>query len=154
MPKHYTKCQSLMQSLAQVFLVTSKGPQTRQSKALWYFGASSVPKILLVKTLYWRRPQSCQKKADFLQKVLDNQKKMPIWGLGGLGGSIFIVNIIERIAQKLRRILLLHLGLVTFRIHFTKDRPPPIFMVFGFSDVSTTPKTNYFLSLEAPGYSN
>ena len=43
-----------------------------------------------------------------------------IWGLWGLG-AMFIVNIMKRIAQKLLRIILLHLGLVTFRFHYLEN---------------------------------
>ena len=51
---------------------------------------------------------------------------------GGVWGAISIVNIIARIAQKLRRIILLHFGqVVTFRIHFRKKRKVLIFMFFG-----------------------
>ena len=42
-----------------------------------------------------------------------------------------IVNIIKRIARKLRRTILRHFGLVTFRIHFRKTRKPITFMVCG-----------------------
>ena len=63
-----------------------------------------------------------------------------IWALGGLWGQ-FRVNIIERIAQKLRIMVLLHFGLVTFRIR-SGMRKPIIFMVFGPGG-----------SLETPGYS-
>ena len=48
----------------------------------------------------------------------------------------------KRLAQKLRRIILLLFGLVTFRFHFGKTRKLMIFMVFGFWDVTMTPKTN------------
>ena len=58
------------------------------------------------------------------------RKKLLIWGVGGLGG-IQIVNIMKRIAGKLRKIILLHFGLVTFRIHSWKTRKPTIFMVLG-----------------------
>ena len=44
---------------------------------------------------------------------------------------MFIVNIIKRIAQKLRSIILLHFGLVTFRIYFGKKRQVIIFIVLG-----------------------
>ena len=60
---------------------------------------------------------------------------------------IFVVNIWKRYGQKLRRIILLHFGLVTVLFGYGRDRKPIIFMISGFSDVSTTPKTNiiYFL---------
>ena len=48
--------------------------------------------------------------------------KIMFWGLEGLGG-ILNVNIMK-MTQKLRRIILLHLGLVAFRFHFGKTRKP------------------------------
>ena len=54
-----------------------------------------------------------------------------------------MVNIWRRIAQKLRGIILLLFGLVAFRFHSGRDRKPPMFMIWGFSDVSMTPKTNH-----------
>lgn len=39
-------------------------------------------------------------------------------------------------------IILLHVGLVTFMIHFGKTRKPIIGMVSDLADVSTGPKTN------------
>ena len=73
-----------------------------------------------------KRPTSYRKFKNILEKLW-------ILGLGGLGGwgVIFIVNIIKRIARKLSIIILLHFGLVTFRIHFGKTREPIIFMVLG-----------------------
>ena len=44
--------------------------------------------------------------------------------------------------QKLRRIRLLHCGLVTFRFHHGRDRKPLMFETSGFLNVSMTPKTN------------
>ena len=67
--------------------------------------------------------------------------KIRIWGLGGLG-AIFTVNFKKRIAQKLRRIILLHFGLPTFGCHSGKTQKPFIFMIFGFWDMFMTPKTN------------
>ena len=49
------------------------------------------------------------------------------------------VNLIKRFAQKLHRIILLYLKLVTFRIHFRKIRKSIIFMVFGPSRHQDTP---------------
>ena len=48
-----------------------------------------------------------------------------------LGGRCFIVNIIQRIARKLRRIIMLHSGLRTFKIHVGKTSKVNIFMVVG-----------------------
>ena len=59
--------------------------------------------------------------------------------------SVFIYGkFMERCDQKLRRIILLHFGLVTFRFHHGSPLKPFIFMISGFSDVSMTPQTNYF----------
>ena len=60
------------------------------------------------------------------------------FGVSGVWGAIF-----TRVAQKLRRLILLHFGLIVFRIHFGKTRKPFIFMIFRFLGVSMTPKTNY-----------
>ena len=54
-----------------------------------------------------------RKNVDFLQKIWKIWKNR-IWGLeGGLGGFC-LVNFHERVAQKLRIVILLHFGLVTF----------------------------------------
>ena len=60
---------------------------------------------------------------------LRKSRKFRILGLGRVGGFIFIVNFKKRVAEKLRRIILLHLGLITCRFHFGKNRTPLIFMV-------------------------
>ena len=55
----------------------------------------------------------------------------------------FMVTIWKRYGQKLRKIIRLHLGLLTFlRFHYGRTLKPFIFMDFGFSDVSLRPKTN------------
>ena len=54
----------------------------------------------------------------------------------------FIGNTIKRIAKKLRRVILLHLGFATFRFHHGRTRKPFIFMMFGSLDVSMGPETN------------
>ena len=56
--------------------------------------------------------------------------------------ATFLVHLWKRYLQKLCRIILLHLGLVTFRSGYGRDRKPFIFMISGFSDVSMTPKTH------------
>ena len=59
-------------------------------------------------------------------------------------GATFLVNMIKRIAGKLRRIILLHFGLVTFRFHY--GEPPEkivLAMISGFLDVFMTPQTKY-----------
>ena len=50
-------------------------------------------------------------------------------GSGGIWGAIFNVNFDKRVAQKLRRIIMLHFGLVTFRLHFGKTWKVFFFMI-------------------------
>ena len=46
--------------------------------------------------------------------------------------------------QELRKIILLHLGLITFQFRFGRHLKPIIMRIFRFLDVSMTPKTNCF----------
>ena len=64
-----------------------------------------------------------------------------------------MVNIIKRIAGKLRRIILLHFGLVTCRFHYWETLKPFMFMDFGPSGRDHDSQNQYDLSLEAPGHS-
>ena len=70
------------------------------------------------------------------------------FGVWVVWGAMFLVNFVKNVAPKLCRIILLHVGLVTFRFHFGKARKPIMFMVFGFLDVSMTPKTNITLETQ------
>ena len=72
---------------------------------------------------------------------MENPEQFRFWGLGGLGG-ISTVNLMNRLTQKLRRIILLHLALITFEIRFGRTRRPFMFHIFGFGGVSITPNTN------------
>ena len=65
------------------------------------------------------------------------------FGVWGVWGTNFTVNLKKRVAQKLRRTILLHFRLIPFRCLFGKTRKPIIIMIFGFLDESMTPKTNY-----------
>ena len=56
-------------------------------------------------------------------------------------------------AQELRRIILLHFGLVTFQFHFGKTRTVFIFMFSGPSGRDHGPQNQLFLTLETPNYS-
>ena len=76
--------------------------------------------------------------ADFLWKSGQIQDKMRFGGLG----IIFTVNIFNRIAQKLRIIILLHFGLIFVWIDFGKTRQVIVFMVSDLADATMTPKTN------------
>ena len=75
-----------------------------------------------------------------------------IWDLGGLG-TIFIVNSKKRVTRKLRRITLLHFGLVTFNFHFPKFPQSIIFMFFGASGSDQDSQKPFFLTLATPNYS-
>ena len=63
-----------------------------------------------------------------------------------------MLNIWIRIAQKLRRTILLHFGLVTSRIHFRNIWKVAFSWFVDLADVTMTPKNQSYLSLEAPGY--
>ena len=56
----------------------------------------------------------------------------------------------QRIAPKLRRIILLDFGLVTFRFHFGKIRKPVIFMIFGPGGRVHDSQNQLLKSLETP----
>ena len=102
--------------------------------------------MLINSELGFSKIQSSCRKADFLQKIRQIREKRWIWGLG-VWGAICIVNIIERIAQKLRRIILLHFGLVTFRIHVGKISENLAFLCFSdLADVTMIPNTIFFIS--------
>ena len=58
----------------------------------------------------------------------------------------------ERLAQKLRRIILLQFGLVTFRMNFGKTQKDLMFMVSGLAGRVHDSQNQYYLSLETPRY--
>ena len=70
-----------------------------------------------------------------------------VWG--GLHGGNFIVNFIKRLAQKLRRIILLHfwqlLGFIS-----GKPKSPSLPWFSDLLDVTVTPKTNIVLFCQTP----
>ena len=68
-------------------------------------------------------------KAYFLIENPGNSGKNADLGSRG-SGAISTVNI-KRLVQKLRRTILFHFGLGTFRIRFGRTRKPINFMVFG-----------------------
>ena len=55
---------------------------------------------------------------------------------------LFMVNLWNRYAKKLRNIILLRFELITFRFAYTRTRKSLISMISGLSDVSVSPKTN------------
>ena len=80
-----------------------------------------------------------------------NYRKIGFGGLGGgVWGAIFIVIFKKSVAQKLCRIILLHFGVVTFRIPFGKTRTPFIFMVFGPSGRDHDSQNQLCLITETP----
>ena len=82
-------------------------------------------------------------------RKIKNSEKNPVLGPGGSEGAILTVNFEKRVARKLRRIILLHLRLITFGFHFGKTRKPFICMIFGlFGYVRDS--QNQFLALETP----
>ena len=57
-----------------------------------------------------------------------------------MGGGILTVNIITRLTEKFRIMILLHFGLVTFKIHEWTIRK---LCFLGLANVTVTPQTNY-----------
>ena len=76
-------------------------------------------------------------------------REIRIWGLGDLGGH-FYCNFWKRMAQKLRKIILLHFGLVTFWIHF--GRKAVIFMICRLDRHVHDSQNQLFSILETPKY--
>ena len=73
----------------------------------------------------------------------------PDLGSGGLG-SIFIFNMIERLTEKPRRVILRHFGLITFGIHFKKTPKPIIFTVLGPGGRDHDARNQLFATLDTP----
>ena len=92
--------------------------------------------------------RNCESQICFNQKISYRQSgkswKKSDLGPGWFWGTILNVKSMTRLAQKLHIIILLHLGLVTFRIHLKKLRKRIIFMIFRFLDASMGPETNCF----------
>ena len=67
----------------------------------------------------------CRKKGRVpIRKPGRSGENMDLGSGGGVWGAISIAIFIERVTQKLRRIILLHSGLVTFRNNFGKPQYP------------------------------
>ena len=97
----------------------------------------------MISIQFWLLAGSWLNKCGFPIENPGKSEKILDLGFGGVWVAMFIVNFIESVAPELRRIVLLHFGLLTFRFHFRKTREPSIYMIFGFFDVSVNPKTNY-----------
>ena len=86
---------------------------------------------------------SCTEKCRFLLKSPGTSGQIPDLGSGGGGGHIFIVVFNKRGAQELRIIILLHFLISNFSISLWETRELVTIIIFGFSDVSTTPKNQF-----------
>ena len=76
-------------------------------------------------------------------KIMGNVRKLIVKHL--ICVLHFLLSIYKKgYGQKLRRIILLHLGQVTFRFLYRGSLKTIIFTIWGFSNVSMAPKTNYF----------
>ena len=65
-----------------------------------------------------------------------------IWGLMGSAGPFLLTSSKNRVAQKLRSFILVHCGLIRFRIHFRKARNPH-FLFCGHVRHDHDSRTNY-----------
>ena len=59
---------------------------------------------------------------EMKMRTIENLEKIRISGSGGVWGAIFTIIFKKRVARKLCRIILLHLGQVTFNFHFQKNK--------------------------------
>ena len=77
-----------------------------------------------------------------------------IWDLGGVVWvAISIVEFKKRVTRKLRRIILLHFELVSFRFHLGKTRVVIICMFFGLGGHVHGPQNQLCLTLDTPSFS-
>ena len=117
--------------------------------------------LYLYQTCRLALPRTCKLKKHIFCRNPGKSGQIAFWGSGGLGGmrDIFTVNIMKGIARKLRRIVLLHFGLITFRSHYWKTLNPscswfrdfrtwpwaakPILLIFWrHHDIITHPRKN------------
>ena len=70
-----------------------------------------------------------------------------------LWGAILNLNINKSMAQKLRRNILLHFGVLAFKINFGTDRQSIIFIVSEFGGRVHDSQNQCLLSLDTPNYS-
>ena len=83
-------------------------------------------------------------------KLYENYRKI-IKAVVGHSWGISVVKMWKRIAQKLRRIILLHFVLVTFRFLYGRTLKPLI-SLFSNSGRVNDSQNQYYLSLETPGH--
>ena len=156
--------------LLMIFTI-KMAPQTPQTPNPQF--SQDFPGISIGNQLFWRAPCASTRSLCCLEDAqhvlsressvrdqgipfLDNPGK--IWEkcgfrVWGVCGAIFSLDMIERLAQNLRRIILLPFGLVTFRIHFRKPPKPFIFIVFVLSGRDHDSQNQYYLSVETPRHS-
>ena len=84
-------------------------------------------------------PGRCLRPYRKSEKMLENCG----FGVQGLWEVIFIVNILKRVAQKLRIIILLHFGLQLLRFILGKPEKSSFSSLWEVADVTMTRKTNY-----------
>ena len=75
------------------------------------------------------------------------------FGVWGVWGDIVIVHCIKRMVQKLSGVILLHFGLIAFRLHFGRIHKVIIFMIFGPSGRDHDSPNQLSLTLDTPNYS-
>ena len=78
------------------------------------------------------RAQYNQGSLGAIQQIYREYVTNLVLGSRVVWGAIFIFNLNKSGAQKLRRIILLHLGLVILRFHFGKTRQVIVFMIVDF----------------------
>ena len=106
-------------------------------------------------------PFGCSEKPEIRVDSLFNYNRFLkiIWvffdvlGSDGVRGSTFNVNSNKMVAPKLRRIILLLFGLITFKFHFGKIQKVIIFMTFGPSGHDHDLQSQLFLTLDPPNQS-
>ena len=81
-------------------------------------------------------------------------RNMLVLGAGGVWGPIFTVNCKRRVARKLCRIILLHLGLITSNFHFLKRKNVLISTNSGPRGRDPDSQNQLCLTLETPNYFN
>ena len=106
-------------------------------KRICYFWFDQVPSVIHLgkfetkEDVRWHVIEIC-----LVQLLAASMECLGVWR------AIFL-NLKKRWAQKLCRIILLHFGLVTFRIHFKTTRRLRIFMFSDLVGLTMTPQTNY-----------
>ena len=76
-----------------------------------------------------------------------------LWSVGVWWGGFFYPQFYQSVAQKLRRIILLHGELVTFHFHLSKNPKVFISMTFGPSGHVHDPQNQLLLTLNLYNYS-